>query len=112
MAELVPLVSVCKISKISWDLKKKKNTVYAKHLQLVAHKSQNSSAVKNLFAIQELQETRVQSLVQEDFLEEEMAIHSSILSWGISRTEEPGRGVTKSQTGLKGLSMYIWRIKI
>ena len=55
------------------------------------HKSQNSSAVKNLFAIQELQETRVRSLVQEVFLEEEMAIHSSILSRRIPQTEEPGR---------------------
>ena len=36
-------------------------------------------------------ETRVQSLGQEDLLEKEMATHSSILAWKISRTEEPGR---------------------
>ena len=36
-------------------------------------------------------ETRVQSLVQEDPLEKEMATHSSILVWRIPRTEEPGR---------------------
>ena len=36
------------------------------------------------------QETQVQSLVQEDPLEEEMANHSSILVWRISWTEEPG----------------------
>ena len=37
------------------------------------------------------QETRVQSLGQEDLLEEEMATHSSILPWKIPWTEEPGR---------------------
>ena len=44
--------------------------------------------VKNLSAVQE---TLVQSLGQEDPLEEEMATHSSILAWRIPRTEEPGR---------------------
>ena len=34
---------------------------------------------------------RVQSLGREDPLEEGMATHSSILAWGISWTEEPGR---------------------
>jgi len=33
----------------------------------------------------------IQSLGQEDPLEEEMATHSSILAWKIPRTEEPGR---------------------
>ena len=33
----------------------------------------------------------VQSLGQEDPLEEELAIHSSILAWEIPWTEEPGR---------------------
>ena len=36
------------------------------------------------------QETRVQSLGQEDPLEEGMATHSSILACRIPRTEEPG----------------------
>ena len=36
-------------------------------------------------------ETWVQSLGQEDLLEKEMAIHSSILAWKIPWTEEPGR---------------------
>ena len=44
--------------------------------------------VKNLPAVQE---TWVQSLGQEESLEEEMATHSSILAWRIPRTEEPGR---------------------
>ena len=38
-----------------------------------------------------MQETWVQSLDQEDPLEEEMAAHSSILEWRIPWTEEPGR---------------------
>ena len=36
-----------------------------------------------------LQETQVQSLGQEDFLEKEMTTHSSILAWEIPWTEEP-----------------------
>ena len=43
--------------------------------------------VKNIPARQEMQ---VQSLGQEDPLEKEMAIHSSILAWEIPWTEEPG----------------------
>ena len=39
-----------------------------------------------------IQETRVQSLGQEEPLEEKVATHSSILAWTrIPRTEEPGR---------------------
>ena len=37
-----------------------------------------------------MQETWVQFLGLEDPLEEEMAIHSSILAWKMPRTEEPG----------------------
>ena len=40
--------------------------------------------------MQEPQETRVQSLAQEDPLEQEMATHSSILAGIITGTEEPG----------------------
>ena len=40
--------------------------------------------------MQEMQETRVWSLGREGPLEEEMAIHSSILAWEIPWTEEPG----------------------
>ena len=38
-----------------------------------------------------VRETWVQSLGWEDFLEKEMATHSSILAWKIPWTEEPGR---------------------
>ena len=40
--------------------------------------------------MQETEETRVQSLGQEDPLEEEMASHSSIRAWKTPWTEEPG----------------------
>ena len=52
-----------------------------------------------------MQESQVQSLGQEDPLEEEMATHFSILAWNIPQTEEPGRlqsvhKVTKNWTQL------------
>ena len=51
-----------------------------------------------------MQDTWIQSLDQEDPLEEEMANHSSILAWEIPWTEEPGglqsMGSQKSQTRL------------
>ena len=49
-----------------------------------------AQAVKNPPAMQDTQEMHVQSLDQEDPLEEEMATHSSILAWEIPWTEEPG----------------------
>ena len=53
--------------------------------------------VKNPPAIQEMQETWVQFLDQEDPLEEGMATHSGILARKIPWTEEPG--------GLKSLRL-------
>ena len=44
--------------------------------------------VKNLPT---MQKTWIRSLGQGDPLEKEMAIHSSILTWRIPWTEEPGR---------------------
>ena len=46
-----------------------------------------AQAVKNLTA---MQETQAQSLGWEDPLEKGMAIHSSVLSWRVPWTEEPG----------------------
>ena len=46
-----------------------------------------AQSVKNLPAVQE---TQVQCLCEEDPLEKEMAIHSSILACKILWTEEPG----------------------
>ena len=63
----------------------------------------SGSEVKNLPVMQDLQETQVQSLGQEDPLEEEIAIHSSTIAWKIPWTEEPSRlvyGVAQSMTRL------------
>ena len=46
--------------------------------------------VKNPPGMQETQKTWVRSLGQEDPLDEEMATYSSILTWKIPWTEEPG----------------------
>ena len=51
----------------------------------------HDSAVRNLPAMQEMQETWVRSLGQEDPLEKEMTIHSSILVSEILWTKELGR---------------------
>ena len=49
-----------------------------------------------------MEETEVQSLGQEDPLEKGVPIHTSIVSWEIPRTEEPGGlqsiGSQRSQT--------------
>ena len=49
-----------------------------------------AQSVKNLPAMQEIQETQVQSLGWKDPLEKGMATHCSILVWEIPWTEEPG----------------------
>ena len=51
----------------------------------------SGSAVKNLPAAQQLQETRVQSLGWEDPLEEGMTTHTSIIAWRIAWIEKRGR---------------------
>ena len=50
----------------------------------------SGSVVKNLPAMQEMQEIQVWSLGQEDPLEEGKATHSSILAWRIPWTEKSG----------------------
>ena len=60
-----------------------------------------AQSVKSLCAVQE---TWVRFLGQEDFLEKEMATHSSILAWEIPMDGGAWQavvyGVAKSQTGL------------
>ena len=56
-------------------------------LQKIVRASKVFQWVKNLPA---MQETQVQSLSQEELLEEEVASHSSILAWRIPWKEEPG----------------------
>ena len=48
-----------------------------------------------------MQETRIQSLGQEESLEKEMAAHSCILVWRISCTEELGRLHFMGVTGVE-----------
>ena len=52
--------------------------------------------------MQEPKKMQIQSLGQEDPLEEGMATHSSILAWRIPKTEEPGelhsKGLQESDT--------------
>ena len=48
------------------------------------------SMVKNPPAMQEMQETWVQSVDLEDPLEKEMATKASVIPWRIPWTEEPG----------------------
>ena len=48
----------------------------------------------------EVQETRVQSLDQEDPLEKEMATHCSTLAWEIPGIEEPGGLQSRGSQGL------------
>ena len=55
--------------------------------------------VKNLPT---MQETQVRSLSQEDSLEKEKAIHSTILAWRIPWTEEPG--------GLQSMGLQIIKL--
>ena len=74
-------------------------------MSIFSHSFPVGSAVKNLPAIQESQETQVQSLGWEDPLEKGLATHSNILAQRIPWTEEPMvHVIAKSQTQLKQLS--------
>ena len=75
----------------------------------------SGSAVKNLLAVQEPQETRVWPLGQEDPLKAGMATHSSILAWRLPMNRRAWRTkvhrVAKSHTQLKRISVhviYLW----
>ena len=61
-------------------------------------------SVIRILLMQEMKEIGIWSLGQEDPLEEEMAICSSIVAWEISWREEPGRlqsmGLQKGQAWL------------
>ena len=67
------------------------------------------SVIKNMPAVQKLQETWVRFLGQKSPLDDEMATHYSILlAWRISCTEDPGKlqsmGVENTQTQLSTVS--------
>ena len=65
-----------------------------------------------------MQETKLQPLGREDPLEEEMAIHPSILAWRTPWTEEPGRlqpmgsqrvghDLAQPRRGLKEIALFL-----
>ena len=60
------------------------------HLLLNIRGFPGGSVVKNPPAKQEMLETQLQSLGQEDPLVKEITTNSSILAWKTPRTEEPG----------------------
>ena len=71
--------------------------------------SLTSLVAQRVKRLPEMWETWVQSLGQEDLLEKEMASHSSVLSWKIPWTEEPGglqSVASQSQTWLKQLRTH------
>ena len=63
-----------------------------------------AQTVKNLPA---MQETRVQSLGQEDPLRKVMATHSSILAWRTPWIEEPGRLQSKDSNITEQLTLSL-----
>ena len=65
-----------------WKKARERHTYVLKRASLVAQRLQH---------LPPMQETQVWSLGQEDPLEKEMAIHSSILAWRIPWTEKPSR---------------------
>ena len=79
------------------------NPAYLSSMQSIFY-AETSLVAQMLKRLPTMRETWVQSLGWEDLLEKEMATHSSILTWKIPWTEEPGRftvhGVTKSRTRL------------
>ena len=58
------------------------------------------SAVKNQSV---MQESRVQSLGQEDLLEKEIATHSNMLAWKIPCPEKPG-----GRAAVHGVHVVLW----
>ena len=83
-------------------------TTYLTPLYGTLRASLVAQPVKSLPAVQE---TRVQSLGQEDLLEKGMATHSSILAWRIPWAEEPGglQSMTRLTYGcLKTISPKTW----
>ena len=72
------------------ELKNSEIAVSIRNIIFLGLPGPSGSAIKNLPAMLATQEMRVQSLDQEDPLDEGMATHSSIFAWRIPWTEEPG----------------------
>ena len=77
------------MGKTQWGRKESDTTERLTHTYMVLKgASLVAQMVKNLPAVLK---TWVQSLGQEDPLEEEMATHSTVLAWRSPWTEEPGK---------------------
>ena len=65
-------------------------SLFYKFSEFILDFPDGTGAKKICLPMQEMWETQVRSLGQEDPLEEEMATHSSLLVWKIPQTKEPG----------------------
>ena len=76
-----------------WNLKQIYNKSFREQtgLSVVTSMEGASLVAQKVKNVPEMQETQVQSMGWTDSLEKEMATHSSIFTWEISWTEEPGR---------------------
>ena len=87
MGLAAPLISLTK----DWThipYSERRGAVFKAHVYTYSEVFPSGSVVKSPPAMQELQETWVQTLSWEDPLEEAMATYSSILAWRIPWTEE------------------------
>ena len=76
-----------------WNLKQIYNKSFREQtgLSVVTSMEGASLVAQKVKNVPEMQETQVQSMGWTDSLEKEMATHSSIFTWEIPWTEEPGR---------------------
>ena len=82
--------NVRQLSKLKFEKEKSYSIPFSSILVNSKSFFPGGSTVKNPPAMQEPQETQVQSLSQEEPLEEGLATHSSIPAWRIPWAEEPG----------------------
>ena len=85
----------CRVMKGKWVVPAKKKSQTPQRISIKLFKGQGhegrGSQVAQWWRIRPpMQETRILSLGSEEPLEEEIATHSSILTWRIPWTEEPG----------------------
>ena len=101
----------CKILYLYINGIKQQDPLFIYKLLYLSSDFPDGSSVKNLPAMQELQETWVRFLGRKDPMEESMATHSSILTWRISWPEEPGGlqsiGLQRVRHGWSDLSTHL-----
>ena len=77
---------------------------------MVSFSRRTSLVAQTVKCLSTMRETRVQSLVWEDPLEKEMAIHSSTIAWKIPWTEEPGREESMGSQSRTRLSNFTFTL--